>query len=238
MIFSDTVNKQGLVQDVNGLLGLSTDDTSTYNINDKTRNINEWYRRVNNWIWDSTPDWDFNDSNATTFAIATTTLNHEQQDYQLPSTARTIKRVEVKDSKGDYRLVRAIDKTQIKVALSEYMKTPGLPLQYDAKARSIFLYPKPDENQVTTDKGLRIHFERSVDVFSPSDTDKVPGFDSDFHRILSIGAALDWAQINMPDKVPYLKNLKDEMVREMRSFYAKRHPNFKTKLRRKGFRKI
>ncbi|MEK6884912.1 MAG: hypothetical protein AABY22_35100, partial [Nanoarchaeota archaeon] len=91
-------------------------------------------------------DWKFDDSNQTNFAEATTTLVAGQQDYQLPSTAQKIDKVEVLDKNGNYQVVYPITREQIKeqgYSVSEFYKTNGLPIYYLLDGRSILLFPAP-----------------------------------------------------------------------------------------------
>ena len=121
---------------------MKTDNTS-YSLADKTRNINEWYRRTASWIWESSADWEWDDSNYTTLPNATTALAAGQQDYELPSTAQKIERVEVKNSDGDYMLIAPLDKSQVNQAMTEFWETNGMPIYYDLVGRSVLLYPAP-----------------------------------------------------------------------------------------------
>ena len=107
MVLNDTVTQQGLIQDCETLTGLGKNAISgnTDKRLEFTRLLNVRYRMADNEIWKAAGDWDFDDSNATTLPVATTTLVAAQADYALPSTARKIERVEVLDSDGDYQLV-------------------------------------------------------------------------------------------------------------------------------------
>jgi hypothetical protein len=68
-----------------------------------------------------------------------------------------------------------------------------MPKYYDLVGESIMLYPAPAAANVTTTAGLKLSFSRTIDEFAVTDTSTQPGFESNFHRALSIGAALDWA---------------------------------------------
>jgi len=221
MQFSDTSNKTGLIQDCELLLGMSDGDISgdATLLKKFTTLINAWYRRVNSWIWEVTGTWEYDDSNWTDLPIATTTIVDEQQDYEIPSTAQKIDRVEVLDSAGNYRLLKPIDKSQIESqAMSEFQESPGMPVYYDLIGRSILLYPKPSTDVVTASKGLKLYFTRDIKEFSSTDTTAEPGFVSNFHRILSLGAAYDFA-------VSYDMGTK-AIVRELKNFYGTRHRDF------------
>jgi len=190
---NDTTSEQGLCQDTRFLLGLAVNDTVSYSDNNLIRNINAWYRQVDSWIWDASGKWEYDDSNYNNLPIATTALVASQADYSLPTTARKILRVEVLDSNGNYNKLTQIDQSQITDAMSEFQDTTGMPKYYDMVGESIMLYPAPAAANVTTTAGLKLSFSRTIDEFATTDTSTQPGFESNFHRALSIGAALDWA---------------------------------------------
>jgi hypothetical protein len=236
MQFNDVATSTGLCQDIDFLIGTTT---TNYPIVDKTRNINAWYRRVVGWIWDSQGDWQFDDSNYSTLPIATTDLVNNQQDYELPkgtlpdSYAEEIERVEVLDLNGDYQLVRPIDKSEIHdVAMSEFFENAGLPIYYDLIGRSIMLYPKPIDTACTLTAGLKIYMMRDIYEFDSADTIEEPGFAKMFHRILSFGAAADFAfGKGMTDKIPYLTGQITEMKDAIQRFYSKRNQDYGIKIK-------
>lgn len=236
MKFNDTTAKSGIIQACETYLGMEDGCISGDAILLKqfTMLVNGYYRRVNSWIWEATGVWEYDDSNYTDLPIATTTIVNDQQDYELPSTAQKVDRVEILDINGDYKLLKPLDKSQIKEsALSEFLETPGLPIYYDLIGRSVFLYPKPDTAKVTADLGLKIYFTRDVDEFVSGDTDTEPGFVNNFHSILPLGASLDYVLGYMPEETSkmnnfriQLKNLKDEL----KKFYSSRHREIKARI--------
>jgi len=233
MEYNDETNYLGICQDINQHLGFSMTDTSSYPIEDKTRNVNEWYRKANTWIWQATGTWEYDDSNYTDFPIATADLVDAQQDYALPTTAQKIDRVEVLDSEGSYHLIKPLDKGQIKgSSMSEFYKEDGFPAYYDLVGASVFLYPAPAAGDVTTTAGLKLYFTRDISVFTSSSTTTEPGFARPFHRILSLGAALDYAiGRKMWDRVNPIKREIKELKVELQEFYGNRHRDMKARVR-------
>jgi len=227
----------GLIQDCEDTLGMEANTIAGSSTLMKvfTKNINEWYKRVNVLIWKSIGTWEYDDSNFSDLPIATTTLVASQQDYEIPSVAQRIDRVEVLNDDGDYQLLKPFDKSEIGLAMSEYRETAGMPRYYDLVGRSVFLYPKPAAGDITTTAGLKIYFSRTVDQFLYTDTTASPGFNVDYHRILSLGAAKDYAISYELNILPYLKGQIDEMEKELKHFYAHRHrgmlPKFRPKRR-------
>ena len=233
MRFNDTTTRTGLIQDCETLLGMSAGDISgdTTLLKDFTRLINARYRQVNSWIWQASGSWEYDDSNYTDLPIATTDIVDEQQDYELPSTAQKIDRVEIKDTNGEWTVVDPIDKSMVEDALSEFYETPGIPKYYDLVGRSIVLYPKPDTAQTGVDDALKVYFSRDIQEFSYTDTSTEPGFVSDYHRLLSLGAALDFAiSRNMRDRIPYLREQLEQLKNDLQQFYGFRHRDLKPRI--------
>ena len=224
MVFSSASGEYGIVEDSRFLAGV---DSAAFATADVTRCVNRWYYNACLAAWESSADWQFDDSNVTGFPIATTTLVASQPDYSIPTNALTIDRVEVKDNAGNYAVVSPIDDTQISQALDEFMETDGLPRYYRLVKNSIILYPAPAAASVTTSAGLKIYFTREVDEFATSDTSQEPGLPEPFHRILSFGAASDFALAKGLPNHAALKTSAGELMAELRKFMARRHVDFK-----------
>ncbi len=222
MIFSDSTGKTGIVEDCDFLV--NTDSTS-YPIEQKTRNANRKMDEVVSIILQSDGRWEWDDTNNTDLPIGTTSLVDQQQDYNIAGgTFLRIDRVEVKDINGNYYLLYPISEKNITdQALTEFEKTPGRPLYYDKLGDSIFLYPKPSSANVTTASGLKVYFQRLPSYFAATDTTKSPGFNPLFHRLISMGMALDYAiQNEMNGKINILTPLIAKMETNLVEFYTTR----------------
>jgi len=193
MIFSDSTNKQGIVEEIDFLLDIVDNGSTDYPIAQKTRNINNWYDRAVNLILGADGNWEWDDENYTsTRPIATTSLVANQQDYSLAGEGiLTVLRVECKDETGNFVQLVPFNQDQKRgTALTEFLEIAGNPQYYDVAFNSLFLYPKPD---FAASGGLKIYYQRDFDHFTTADTLQAPGFDPLFHRLLSCGAALDFA---------------------------------------------
>ena len=194
MVFSDTATMKGLVQDVDRLV--NTDDSS-YPIAEKTAVMNIYLDEVVSLILSYDGKWEWDDSNQENIPIGTTSLTDGQCDYSISgATFLKITRVEVLNINGDYQLLTPITNSDVNESMTEFQKTPGMPLFYDKLGESILLYPTPSSSQVVLSKGLKVYYQRLPLYFSSDDTTKKPGFNPLYHRILSIGAALDYAMRN------------------------------------------
>lgn len=212
------MNVQDLKNDINLLCGSTS---ATYLNADKIRNVNIAYQDVARLIWESAAGWQFDDSNSTTLPLVKTTLVHGQQDYSLPSTSQRVESVMVKDSGGNFQKLRQFDIHDTTIALPEFYEGNNLPLYYDMVGRSIMLYPTPSSAYCTLASGLGVYINRDVTELGVSATSTTPGFATGFHRILSLGAAIDFTQD--PSQREFLLVQKDRLERGLVRFYSKRN---------------
>lgn len=221
------MNVSGLFNDIDYLCHSTS---ASYLTGDKLRNINFALQEVARIIWDSSGEWQYDDKNYTDFAIATTSLVNNQEDYALPNTLQKLRRIEIKDSSNNYNLLKQIDWSTIPVATSEYFGSAGTPIYYDLVGNSVFLYPTPATGYVTLSAGLKVYYDR--DVYQLSATSATPGFAKPFHRILSYSAALDYTKDEAERQFFLLQKARIEQT--MKNFYAKRNVDLNTNIRPKG----
>ena len=211
-------------------LGIDRTDTSIYPIADFTRAANNWYADVNTWIWQASGEWDYDDTNYIDLPIATADLVNNQQDYSLPTNIQKIDRVEVKDVSGDWHKLIPIDQSELPTtALTEFEEDAGLPIYYDVSGNSLMLYPKPATASVTISQGLKLYFSREIDKFTVSDTTKEAGFLENFHKLISIGSALDFPAISS-EVYTKLSNLIEGGKKDIKQFYGTRNRELKPRI--------
>lgn len=223
MVYSDTSTKLGIIEDITFLLGL---DTNAYTLNDRTRNVNERFKMVWQMIFESYGGWQFIDDNvsdtSTGVPYSEQTLTSGTGLYSLPSAALTVKQVSFINSGGTRQQLIPITYEDFQnLGGDAAFVTNAVPIYYILQGDVIRILPVPNFTVAST--GLRIYFDQGVSVFASTDTTKTPGFASPFHRMLSIGASLDYALARgMADKVSYLQNLWNDYERRLRDFYSKR----------------
>lgn len=223
MVFSDTSTSQGIIQDITFLLGV---DTTAYSLADRTRNANERFRMVWQMIFEAYGGWKFMDDNvsdvSTGVPYADQTITSGTGLYPLPAAALTINNVEMKSSSGSSfeRLIGITHEEFMAMGGDGAFTATGVPRYYLLQGDILRLLPVPN---FTLAAALRIYFDQGISVFLTTDTTKVPGFATPFHRMLSIGGALDYAMARgIQDKVVYLSNLWNDYERRLKDFYSKR----------------
>lgn len=221
-------NGQGLVDDIDFLLGTNT---SSYPIADKTRNINNRLDEVVSLIMRADGQWEFDDNNQTDLPVATTDIVNGQDNYEIAAGSfLDVIRVEMLQPNG-----RAIQLTPIDYqdrrgqAMTEIAHTNGIPQYYDKVGNSLILYPTSNYSYTA---GLKVYFKRNAVLFTTADTTEEPGFNRQYHRLLSIGASIDYCIPNGLDKkmVTLMKQW-DRMAAGMIEFYSARSKDQKVSLR-------
>lgn len=192
MILSDATDNQGLIQDARFLTDTTSADFPEKHV---IRLINHWLNVVYGWIDEASGDWQVDDKNNTDLPVATTTIVNGQSQYQLPGTLVKLDQVNILDTNGDYHKVLPLDKSQFPETPSEFETPSGFPLYYDVYGDALNLYPAPNTSVVTASDGLKIFYVRDAVLFAASGDDaESPGFGpKECHRILSLGAALDYS---------------------------------------------
>lgn len=227
--------QDSLYHDAKSMLGILTtaSETVTLPLFDFFRSANEWDRQAVTWILQVHGAWKYDDSGYTTFPTAVATLVDSQDDYSLPTATLKIERVEVMNKDGNYQLITPIAKEWIRSeAISEFYETAGMPLYYRMEGNSIKLIPKPSSNDVTLVEGIKIYINRTINSFSLTDTATQPGFADTFHRIISVGAAYDFAQAKgMVTAIQLLANRLNSMKSDLQEFYSTRQSNIKNEIR-------
>lgn len=195
MVFSDTLTKQGLVQDCEQLIFGNYGDISgnANRLYDFTARMNRALDKSAGLIMSVDGRWQYDDTNYTDFPIGSTTITSGQADYTLSTTHLIIEKVVILDPSGNSIILKPID-IQDPVA-AVYLQQPlvpttGQPIFYDKQGNSLILYPTPN---YTYGNGLIVHYKRGPSYFTYTDSTKVPGIPSPYHRLISMTASLDYA---------------------------------------------
>jgi hypothetical protein len=217
MVFSDPTNKQGIVEEIDFLVNT---DGDSYSVDHKTRNINRWYDKAIGWVMEATnPSFEFDDSKFTTLPVFTTNLVSGQAQYAMDSTWFDVFRVDVEDSSGYWRQLVRTDQTVITGGYDQYQTASGLPQEFDIIANVIELHPAPNYSSTG---GMKVWANRKGNYFATSDTTQEPGFAPQFHRILSLGAAYDYALSRQLAQANALRQEIEQMHKEIDEWYGER----------------
>ena len=229
MQFNPTDKSISIVGDIDFLLfGDSASLNTDYSLIDRTRNVNiawdeavaELYKADPNHKWDDTTNIDF--------PIATTVLTSGLDHYTMLDSSLVVHRVRMKDAQGNF--ITLVPKLRRELTDIELNAT-GTPDKYFKLGEAIFPLPVPDYGVAA---GVELTFQRGGNHFTTADGDKndSPGFNSQFHQILSISAALRYALANgMSEKTQQLQDMKEDIRSKMVEHYQLRSPDEKPRFR-------
>ena len=211
MVFSDTTNNLGIVQQARSMMRVDATQWPTYKI---VNSVNNWLDTITGYAITADRNFQWDDTNHSKLPIGTTDLTAGQSDYSFLTDEQgnnilTLTRIDILDPSGSYRELEMIDQKNIKGALDAYESTDGLPLKYDKIADNVIrLYPAP---ATTVASGLKFYFQRSASYFDAADTTKEPGVAPLLHRGFVIAAAHDGA---LALGLENLNNMSNELQRE------------------------
>lgn len=209
-------------QDIVSLVGDMTGINTTSEIKQITRACNEANKKVWSWIFDSFGGWQYDDGNYANLPSATANLVANQTDYTLPSEAIAVKAVEYKGENGDWYKLKSLPISVINHYTSEkeFQDEPNEPTYYGLLNGIVRLYPACDENRTAA---LRIQFDRGSVVFASDDTGQTPGFVSEFHEAVPVGASYF---ISANKSLPQTAQLRERWMdfeQRIKSFYIQRY---------------
>lgn len=185
-------------QETNGL-DLYTDclywtgATSTdYPIKDFTRNANFALDRINALILKADGQWKYDDTNQAgeLFDVSNNIVSGTQKTA-LGVTWLKINEVRIKDQNGNWKILPRLDRK--KETDSQLTATSGLPSSYFVIGNYLYFDKAPNYSSTS---GLEVQYQRGAAYFVYTDTTKSPGFAAQFHRLISLHAALDFCSSN------------------------------------------
>lgn len=193
MVFSDTTNNLGGVQQVRALMRVDATQWPTYKI---VNSFNHYLDTCSGYLIGSDRRFQWDDTNHTKLPEGTTNLVANQSDYSFLTDEQgnkilTLVRIDILKEDGTHEKLQLIDQEDVSSALPEFYRTAGTPQYYDKIADNIIrLYPKPSAS-VTA--GIKFYFQRTPSYFAATDTTKEPGVPAQLHRGFVIAAAYDGA---------------------------------------------
>lgn len=225
MQYNSSATNQDIISDITDLLGGI--GTADYSLNARTRSVNIEFSKVWTMVFEAYGGWKFVDDNLSSTSDAAVyadqTLTSGTSLYGLPTGAITVEGVAIKNSGGTYEnLIPISSEDFLNMGGEARFTSTGVPRYYYPIGDVVRLVPAPNYTVAST--GIRVYFGQDISTFAASDTTKVPGFASPFHRMLSLGAAKDFAVArNLTDRITILtRELADYEVR-LKSFYSKRY---------------
>lgn len=239
--YSDTTNKDGLIQNYEDECGFNDGDVSgnTTLLAKVNGDINIAMDEVLADIFDTGGTWQFDDTNHVDYPIITTNLVSGQRDYtfvtdEQGSLILDIYKVLVMDASGTYQEIKPVDQqtadsSNVNVdTLTDGQDAGGSVTRYDKTANGIFLDLIPNYSQTA---GVKIYINREASYFTVADTTKMAGFSGLFHYLLVLLPAYKYARIHTLPQIDRIKNDILVMKKALRSYYGKRERDIPRRLR-------
>lgn len=244
MQWSDITNRTGLVQDVEDITGLGatgvTGNTPVFQ--QICRFANDWNKKGTHYALLSNDGAELDDPAYSSLPSGTLT-GLTTRDYWVDSAYKMLKIKLLNVSYGgtNYFPATPID-SRNEIYENHAVKDPGIDNyfsrsapRYDLLANGFKLYPKFTQVEVNAGAKVYIEFFRSPREFATTSTDSYePAFESQFHRLVSLGASFDYAKLYKPDLVPSLRldiygnggNIKG-ILKELQDWYSSKQPSQK-----------
>jgi hypothetical protein len=190
MVFSDTTNKAGIVEQTRGLMRVDSTQYPTWKI---VNSANNWLDYVVSYGIGHDKFLQFDDTNHTKLAEGTSDLTINVTDYSFLTDEQgnpitTLLGISILTN-SKYVPLTPVDRSQ--VDMGTFAQTSGTPTQYDKIADNIIrLDNKPS---ATVAAGLKYYFQRAGSYFIAADTTKQPGVNPALHRGFVIASAYDGA---------------------------------------------
>lgn len=189
MTVAETV---GLIRRLTGTVG----DTGAYSDANLLVDLNAEQERLSGMILAETAGgrWKWGDINYTALPTYTQNLVAGTAFYAIDALTGplVILGVEVLDNDGNGHILKSITIEDIHkqdIAVSDYLSTNGLPIEYEKREHGIVLHPAPAAANVTLTAGLTIFFLRGMSAITSVSATTDIGFPLPWHKALAFGTA-------------------------------------------------
>lgn len=235
MNFSDTTNKNGIIQTIEFWCGMSdgyiSNDATL--LKQMTARVNSGFDRILPLVLSYTDFLRFDDTNHTDLPVGTFNLVSGQSDYTITADdnslailniiAVTILQSSSSTTYVDLERITLDDRRALN-AISPNTSDSGVPTGFVENGNTIFFDVKPNYNATN---GGKIFFEREPSYFASTDTAKQPGVPKPFHDLLALYPAYDWLLVFKNDNTALITRLEAQITRrerELSDMIDKRNP--------------
>lgn len=221
MVFSDTSNNLGIVQQVRSLMGVDSTQWPTYKI---VNSVNNYLDTCTGYMIASDRRFQWDDTNHSKLPEGTADLTVDVSDYSFLTDEqgnRILTLIGVSTLQNDkYMPLKEVDRDDPGYDPAYFGTESGVPSQYDKIADNVVrLDVKPT---ATTSNGIKFYFQRTGIYFDADDTTKEPGVSPLLHRGFVINAAYDGAlSLGLPNLQALALERQVEEQKMMRHFGAR-----------------
>lgn len=192
--FSDTTNKDGIVQLIQNTCGLISATTNSYPLKVITKDVNSAIDEFFAIAEKYTNKIKVDDTNHSSESAHTINLVSGTQRYTFNTDSNSnqiikVDRVDILRADGSSKRLNFKNKEEITEGIASYKATAGEPEEYYIEGEEIVLFPKPNYNSTN---GLKLSTTRTGSYFVSTDTTKVAGIPNRFHDYLWLRPSYFW----------------------------------------------
>lgn len=225
MKFSDTTNRDGIIQLIERDTGTQSATTTSYPLKQKTVDVNDALGNFFLIAIKAGGRFQVDDTNQTDYPTMTTNIVSGQKDYiaiydgaSTPNQVLDIRTVRMLTPSGTWVNLTPIDKEVDDI--NAYQGQTGTPTKFDVDSNGIMLYPTPNYNSTN---GLELYISRTPVYFVSTDTTKEAGIPKIFQSYLYLRPSADYCAVKT---LPQAKNLQDKVTRmeaDIADYYSRRN---------------
>lgn len=222
MVFSDTVNNLGILQQARSMMRVDATQWPTYKV---VNSCNNWLDYVIGYGLSQDKFLQLDDTNHTKLNEGTSPLTINVTDYSFLSDEQgnpiiTLLGVSIL-SGGKYIPLTPVDRNDPNVDMSTFGQVSGTPTQYDKISDNFIRLDKIPT--ATVSAGLKYYFQRAGSYFAATDTTKQPGVAPILHRGFVVASAYDGALTLGLENLQPLSIEKEIEKQVMRDYFAARN---------------
>lgn len=219
LVFSDTTNKNGLIQEIEFWCGLNdgqiSGDATLLKVT--TARINAGFDRIMPFLYSYSDYLKWDDQNHTDLPVGTINIVSGQADYTIASDDNSLAilnitnvQILVSPTGTQYFELQEMttDDYRSRYATSPSTTDTGVPSHFYPKGNTIFLWPKPNYSATS---GAKLFFEREASYFASTDTTKEAGIPRPMQALLPLYASYDWLIVNKPDNQVLITRVEDQI---------------------------
>lgn len=233
MQFSDTTNKNGIIQVFERLTRMPDGTVTGTLLKQVTAQINEAFEDILPMVLMYMDKMRWDDTNHTDAPIGYVNLVSGQEDYKITEDDNSLDilnivgvRIKTSSTATTYSELEkmTLDDDRANEAMAPASTTTGVPTHFLENGNTIYLYPQPNYSATS---GIELFFQREQSYFVSTDTTKEPGIPKPFHKVLPIIAAIEWTSVNRSkdsNLISRLEIARDKKIRDLQDLIALRNP--------------
>ena len=224
MKFSDTTNRDAIIQKIEQATGTQSATTATYPLTVKTLDVNLALGRYMLLAIQACGRFQVDDTNQPDYPVLTTQINSGQFDYPyvydgsaIPNKILDLRTIRLLDSNGVWHTLRSIDRDVDDI--NKYAGVTGIPECFDVDSNAVKLYPTPN---YTLANALELYVSREPQYFVSTDTTKQAGIPTIFQDYLWKRPSAEYCTLKTLPQAVGLTNAVTLLETDIMAYYSRR----------------